>query len=205
MTTSLRAHRIRLACNQDSHVSMQDALTTQVPLIWRGTSVNVEIGLFVGTTIIDTKSNIANLYLEIHATPRSTAPLVQKSIAGSALDVTVTSQQWTAGTHQNTTITLASADTQFDLAGASDEKRTFWMVIHIVDTSGNKITCGGGQITVEEDGAQNDLAVVPQTVPAFRISDGNLELYNPDTATWHAVYVKGAAGQERLAIAGGAA
>lgn len=204
MTISLRPHRIRLACNQDSHNSLVDALTSQVPLIWRGTSVNVEIGLFVGTTIIDSKASIANLFLEIHATPRSSAPLVQKTVAGSSLDVTVSGANWTAGTHQNVTISLSSADTQLDLAGASDEKRTFWLVVHIADTSGNKITCGGGQLIVEEDGAQNDLAVVPQTRPAFRISDGNLELYNPDTETWHAVYVKGAPGQERVVIAGGA-
>lgn len=205
MTTALRPHRIRLACNQDTHTGLVDALTASTALIWRGTAVNVEIGLFVGSTIIDSKSNIASLYFEIHATPRSSAPLVQKTVVGSTLDVTVSGANWTDGTKQNVTIALTSADTQFDLADSTDETRTFWMVVHVVDTSGNKITCGGGQIKVEEDGAQNDLAVVPMSNPAFRISDGELQLYNPDSGTWHTVSIRGSAGQETLAISGGAA
>ena len=66
--------------------------------------------------------------------------------------------------------------------------------------TGEYITLGAGQLLVEEDGAQNGLAAITAAVPAARLSDGELQLWNPDQSKWHTIYVKGAAGAEYLAI-----
>lgn len=206
MTVQLTPHVIRLACVKDVHTPANDLLTAQAPVIWRGTDVFVQLGFFIGAAIIDTKSNISKIYLELHS-PRSSPPLVQKEINGSDLDVTVTEAHWTDKSQQNLTVQLTSADTQQALNDSTDDKRDFWLVVHAVDTSGKLITWGVANLTIEEDGAQNDLAVVPMASPAFRILNGELQLYNPDQplTPWHSIYVRGTAGQEQIVYGGGVA
>lgn len=200
MTQALTARRLRFKFDSQDNTPATDVLTGLQAIVWRGTAVSIEVGLFRTSSVaIDDVSNITTLYLEIHASPRSSSPLVQVT----ATPATLSSANWTAGTHQSATFTLTAAQTQFDMASSSDEKRTFWLVVHAVLTGGTRITCGGAQLTVEEDGAQNDLAVVPLTNPSFRISDGELQIWNPDQSKWHTVYVRGGAGQEQLVIAGG--
>jgi hypothetical protein len=51
-------------------------------------------------------------------------------------------------------------------------------------------------------------AAVPVTVAvdrAYRIADGELQLWNPDQSLWHSIYVRGGAGAEQLVIGAGEA
>lgn len=51
-------------------------------------------------------------------------------------------------------------------------------------------------------------AAVPITVAvdrAYRIADGEFQLWNPDQSKWHSIYVRGGAGAEQLVIGAGEA
>ena len=89
MTTALQPTRLRFACNSRSHSLVTDKLTGAAAIIWRGVPVDVEFALFVDTTLVDDKSNLSAVYFEIHATPRSTAPLIQKTLVPGDLDMTI--------------------------------------------------------------------------------------------------------------------
>lgn len=57
------------------------------------------------------------------------------------------------------------------------------------------------RLQVYDDGAALPLPV--DAPRAFRIDDGELQLWNPDQSKWHSVYIRGAVGAEHLVIAGG--
>lgn len=201
MTTQLTPTIVRTRFDRNSHGSVVDAGGSP-PLIWRGTTVVWQIGLFVGALPIDDKTNLQTLYLEIHS-PRSSHPLLQKSVAAADLDATVTAETWVSGTKQHASIELSAEETQFEIQDGSNDSKNLWFVCHVVTTAGKRITCGGGQITVEEDGAQNGLAVVPQTDPSFRIKDGNIQLWNPTQQKFQTFYPDGLPGQERIVFGPG--
>lgn len=199
MTVSVTRKRIRLAFDSKDHTQSVDVLSQVVPLIWRGESVQIEIGLFLRGAIVDSKTNIAQLVLEIHDSSRATFPLVQKTLQNAAV-ATPTAEEWAAGTSQHGLFLLDYADTQFDMSRATDNVATFWLVVHIVTTDAQplRLTQGGCSFKVEEDGAQNDLAIVPLSAPTFRIINGNLCLYNKTTGRFQAVWMEGEADQETL-------
>lgn len=198
MTTQLKPTRLRFACNSRSHNLVTDKLTGSAAIIWRGVPVDVEFALFVDTTLVDDKANLSAVYFELHATPRSTAPLVQKTLTAADLDMTISEANWTDGTKQHGTFALAHADTQVDFTGATDEKRTLFWVIHAITTEGKYITCAAGQITIEEDGAQNDLAILGAANPTIRVVDGDLQIKNRTTGVWRNVFLEGAGDEETL-------
>lgn len=198
MTTQLQPTRLRFACNSRSHSLVTDKLTSNAAIIWRGVPVDVEFALFVDTTIVDDKTNLSAVYFEIHATPRSSAPLIQKTIAAADLDMTISEANWNDGSKEHGTFALAHADTQVDFANATDEKRTLFWVIHALTTDGKYITCGCGQITVEEDGAQNDLAILGASNATVRVTDGDLQIKNRTTGIWRNVFLEGSGAEETI-------
>lgn len=198
MTTQLQPTRVRFACNSRSHALVTDKLTANAAIIWRGVPVDVEFALFVDTTIVDDKSNLSAVYFELHATPRSSAPLIQKTLTASELDMTISEANWTDGSKEHGTFSLAHADTQVDFSNSTDEKRTLFWVIHALTTDNKYITCGCGQITVEEDGAQNDLAIMGAANPTVRVTDGDLQIKNRTTGIWRNVFLEGSGAEETI-------
>jgi len=184
---------------------MVDAVTNLPAVIWRGTDIVIDLGLFTSSTVIlDVVAPIVTLYLEIHRR-RSLPALLSKTVAAANIAITPTSETWLAGSAQNASIALTAAETQFDLAGdgAILDKADFWLVVHIVDNAGKKITWGVANLTVEEDAAQNDLDVVPMSNPNWRINDGELQLWNPTQSKYQTFYPLGTAGQETIAWGAG--
>jgi hypothetical protein len=198
MTTALQPTRLRFACNSRSHSLVTDKLTGAAAIIWRGVPVDVEFVLYVDTALVDDKSNLSAVYFELHATPRSSAPLVQKTLVPGDLDMTISEANWLDGTKEHGTFALAHADTQVDFATASDEKRNLFWVIHALTTDNKYITCGCGQITIEEDGAQNDLAVLGASNPTVAVVDGDLRIKNRTTGEWRNIWIEGAGDEETL-------
>ena len=203
MTTFAR-HRIRIAPDSKSHTPVNDIISGSTALIWRGTSLQVEVGLLVDGVLKTDISNIASLYLEIHNGSRSGGPLLQKVILAAALHGTLTANDWDSKAEDkyHALFELTYAETQLPLDGDNtlQQKRTFWLVIHAVttDTPARRITWGGCNLEVEEDGAQNDLAVVPMAAPTFRISNGDLQLYNRTTSKFHPIWLEGEDGIEQI-------
>lgn len=202
--TTFGRHRLRIAPDVKKHDPVTDLVTGATPLIWRGTSLQVEVALFYDGALKTDIGNIANLYLGIYNSSRVGGPLIQKSLAAADLHGTLTANDWTAGTEDkyHALFEFAYAETQLpmDGNGTLQNKQTFWLVIHAVttDVSPRRITWGGCNLEVEEDAAQNDLAVVPMAAPTFRISNGDLQLYNKTTNRFRAVWFEGPDGSETL-------
>jgi hypothetical protein len=197
MSTQLQPKRLRFACDSRSHSLVVDKLTGQAAIVWRGVPVSVEFALFVDSTIVDDKSNLTAVYFELHS-PRTSLPLVQKTILAADLDVTISEANWNDGTKEHGTFELTPDDTQVDMASATDDKRVLSWVIHAVTTDGDYITCGVGQITIEEDGAHNDVGILGASNPTARVIDGDLQIKNRTTGVWRNVILDGSGDDEHL-------
>jgi len=206
MSTALAIANIRLPLNMRSHDRVKDALTNAAPAIWRGTDVKVDVLIQVGATVVDSFTGIAKLVLEVHTTTRADSAIVRKEVLAAAL-TSCTSGEWTAGSKQHATFNLDAADTQVSLDATTqiNKSTTFWLVVYAILTSGDLVTLGAADLTIEEDGVENDLPVSGAATPAYRVADGELQLWNPDQETWHTVYIRGLAGAEQLVIGPGEA
>jgi hypothetical protein len=207
--TAFPRHRIRLAPDVKSHALATDIISGGAPLIWRGTSLQVEVGLLFNGVLQTDISNIASLYLEIHSGNRTGGPLLQKILLAAALHGTVTAEEWATGAADkyHALFELNYADTQLPMDSDStlQQKRIFWLVIHAVttDATPRRITWGGCNLEVEEDAAQNDLAVVPMSAPSFRTANGDLQIYNKTTGKFHAIWFEGEEGAETIKYGAG--
>lgn len=195
MSLALPKNRIRITCDAASHGGLTCRLQGGVPKIWRGNDTYIEVGLFFDEAIVDSVTDIAQVVLDIIPyADRDGAPLVEKTASA----VSCTNADWIADTDSkySARFALAAADTQFDMAEASENILALWLVVHVVTTAGARITYGAGQIQVEEDGAQNGLAVVPPQGNNYRPSPttGLPQFYNPDTGKWHSFQPRGPAG-----------
>lgn len=205
---SLPRHRIRLKMDPTSHTPVSCDFTGQAPKTWRGADVQFEIGLAWDGTILTDIVNVATLVLEIHDNAdRDGSPLAQETLAAGSLKQNLTAELWAGELEANCHGLFAFTNAEMQLSLGTnpvEDKKTFWLVVHATTTDGTTryITWGCAELTIEEDGAQNGLSVVSES-PAYRISDGELQLWNPDESTWHTLYVKGAAGAEYLALGPG--
>lgn len=203
MSVQLPRYRTRLKADCLHHGSLTCLLQGAVPRIWRGVDWQVEVALFLGDTFTDDISNIDYVVAELHdASDRDGAPLVQKTVAAVDLNTTLTEEEWDGGAADDAHAVFAfeDGDTQLDMTDAIDNVVNFWLVIHAVTTDGYRTTYAGGVMEVEEDGAQNGLATVTSAVPTVVLYDGDLYLYNPDTALYHKAQATGAAGAVTLAL-----
>jgi hypothetical protein len=201
MSLSVPQHRVRLSCDAVSHNGLTCRLQGSAPKIWRGVDALIEVGLYFDETFVDTVSDITSINLDIIAiADRDGTPLLQKASAASV----ITEAEWLANTaaKYQAKFTLTSADTQVDMTNATDNVLSLWLVIHALMATGEFITLGAGTFQVEEDGAQNGLTVNSPS-PAYRIQDGEVQIWNPDQSTWQTLVIRGAAGAETLAIGPG--
>jgi len=208
MSLQVARHRIRLQCDAISTDAINCLLRDTTPKVWCGVDLQIEVGLYWNGTFVDDLSNIDSLVLEIHTgSDRDSAPLVQETLSSGDLDTGMTEEEWesNASDQAHATFTIAHGDLALDLSDADNNELDFWLVVHAVTNDGTPryITWGGTKLTVVEDGAQLGLAVVTAPDPAYRLNDGELQLWNPDQSKWHTLYVKGASGAEYLAIGPG--
>lgn len=202
MSVILAAQRLRFAGNMYSHAQVPDLITGERAIIWRGTTLFVEVGIFVNAAIITSVAEIASLHLEIlPGDDRNSAPIV--TLLPDAALAVITSEQWTAGTLYNARFALTAAQTQLVVQSttSADNKRSFWLVCHaVLATSSHRVTIFGTQFDVEEDGAQNDLAELGLQSPS-RVLNGALYLRNEsDPTKWNKLRALGLGAARRLEI-----
>jgi len=202
MTVALTRQPVRLAVDPVTWLNLKDVRTNLVPTIARGVDLHIQVGLFYNAAIVESVSNIDSLICEI-LDDLSGPALVTKTLAAGALETPPSLANWTAGTHQHAVFSFSNAETQFDMTGSAQNEKTFYLVIHAVTTNADAlyIPLCRTSLKVVEDGAQNGLGTITSAAPAYRLNDGNLQLWNPDQSKWHTIYVRGAAGAEHLAIA----
>jgi len=200
MSLSLAQHRLRLTCDANAPWNMTCLLQSGAPKIPRGTDVFIEVGLQFKAAMIDSVTNISTVNLDIlSTTDRSGSPLIQKTATPGSCSLA----DWTGldAAKYSARFDLTATDTQFDMTDALEYVLDLWLVIHATLTGGERLTYGYGILQIEEDGAQNGLAVVTPTVPTAKISTaGDLYVYNPDTNKFHRAQATGAAGAVTLAL-----
>jgi hypothetical protein len=194
---AVQRRRIRLKCDAQNHTLMLCQLTGKTPKLWRGIDAQIEVGLFDGGIFCSDLSNLASLILEIHASPLSGAPIVQKTLVLGDLTDDLVESDWTGKDPEDYhgLFEFTGLETNLEMTGATENSRTFWLVVHAVTTDGYYVTFGLAQLVVQEDGAQNGLAVVG-TNQNWRVSPttGLIQFYNATTEKWHSFVPTGPAG-----------
>lgn len=203
MSLQLPRYRMRLACDALSHGSLHCLLQDRSPIVWRGVDMQVEAGLFWGSTLTDDIDNITTLTAEIHDnSDRAGAPLVQKTLAVVGLKTDLTLEEWQGGAADNAhgVFEFSDEDMQLDMTDAVQNIKTFWLVIHAVTADTYRNTYAAGTFDIEEDGAQNDLSVVTSPTPTAKLSTtGDIYIYNPDTERYHRQQATGPVGAVTVA------
>lgn len=150
-------HTIRIAFDMaKSFEDVVDKLSGRTPQFWRGNDLRFEVAIMRNGDILDV-SNLASLTLEVRDDQNIvSAPLMQKTVAGGAMDNTVTGTTWGNNTKQHATFDFTDAETNLSSPGSvfkSTWEDVKYIVLHGVTTLGNVITYQSGPIIFREDGA----------------------------------------------------
>ena len=199
MSVILTRQPIRLKVDPLAWLDLKDVNTNQSPTIARGVDLRVEVGLFYNGAIVDSIANIDALVCEI-LSDLSAAAHVTKTLAVGDLATPPSLANWTNGSGQHAVFEFANTETQLDMTGALSNEKTYYLVIHAVTTDPFPlyVPLCRTVLQVVEDGAQNGLGTITSSAPAYRLQDGELQLWNPDQSKWHSIYIRGAAGAETI-------
>lgn len=189
MSLALPIYRMRFACNALNHDPMPCIIQQRAPQTWRGTDWQIEVGLFWGAALVEDVSSIAELHLDIQPDEmRNGGSTIHKVVLAAAIKQNLTLGDWTGGAVANAhaKFTLTRAETQFDMSNATNHRKSFSMVVHAVMTDGGFLTYGRTVNEVEEDGAQNGLAVLSPGAYSFQIQNSDFPTHV------HTVRIRGA-------------
>jgi hypothetical protein len=159
----LSRERIRFLLDQQFEDGARDVITGEIARAARGDDWQFEFGF--GVTIQDVfalldVSNFQVVTLTVKdAADRGGPTLMQKSIGTGDLNLTLTPEQWDAGTHQHGVIAFAGAETKLEL-GNSTEKNFYWSVV-VTTSTGTTLTLGDGEIRVYTNGVSGEATVTP--------------------------------------------
>lgn len=207
MTQALSRHRLRFALDDTSHAALQCRIQSQLPVIWRGTDLYIEVGFFTDSTFVDDFTNVVSITMEIHTTsPRFSAPLLTKTVLVADFDTGMTSEEWLtdAADQYHARFELSNSETNFDMTNATQEKISFWMVFSVTLTTGEILTMGATVLTCEEDATESGLTALGSSNPTFRLTSGGyLQIKNDDTGKFHTLWAKGVEGAQHLVLGPG--
>lgn len=145
---TIQRERVRLPLELTVKSPVNDKLTADVPRIWRGVDLQIEVALFHDGVLVDV-TNIASLRLRIRpASNRTGADVLDKTVASMA---NITQANWDNNTAQHALFTLTNAEMELDLGGTNEKE--FWASFTATLTSGEKITFGAAKLKILEDGA----------------------------------------------------
>ncbi len=159
MSLQLVRQGIRLRADERSRLPLLDAYTNATPQGWLRAATQFEIALARAGRLVDV-GNLASVTIE--ASPyknRNDSRIFSRTLAGAALDNSVTETTWADGTHQHALFSFNSTEMNVSLGGAA--RADFWLVVSAVTSSGNPLVCGAGRFTLVEDGAFAGVPVAP--------------------------------------------
>ncbi len=194
--------KLRLKCNWRSHAAMVDIITNTAPLIWRGNDLDIQIGLFDGDAIHDDLSTVTSVIVELHQDRSATIGALWQKVSGTDFSLTACTQtNWDNGTGQHAVVPVTAVQTNVDMTGHTNYRKSFWLVVHVVLTSGKKKTYGFTMLEIEEDSAQLGLAPIGTTSGNARMnSSGMFVLKNRTTGEYRTIFLEGSGNEETLAF-----
>jgi hypothetical protein len=149
---NLSAQIVRVGIDVSNFEALKDAVSGQPLRCWKGNDLLVQLGFFLGTTLLGI-GEIASVTLQIKAT-RTGATLIERTVGPSAFDAGLTEATWAAGTNQHVTLEISAAETDLLAITAPATFATFWIVIAAQTTHSpaKNLTVNAGLFTVFEDG-----------------------------------------------------
>lgn len=161
MPLQLLRQGIRLRADERSRLPLLDQSTNATPEGWLRAATQFEVALARGGSLVDV-GNLASVTLEASPYDQRNAPRVfSRTLAGAALDNTLTEATWADGSGQHALFTFSSAEMNLPLQGAA--RADFWLVVSALTSVGNPLVCGTGRLTMVEDGTFADTPVAPAT------------------------------------------
>lgn len=179
--------RLRFLLYPGPHAVINDIITNEAPIVWRGADCRVEVAIGASASTIETNiTNIANIYMELHSGSRNGNlwPTPKSPDDGYT---EITQEDWdgglTADCHYGWDLTRT--DMQIDLTATSQANliTTFWLVWHCELDTGEFVTLRAANLKIEEDGVQNDISGVTPT-STVRVVDGDLQMYDFADEQW---------------------
>jgi hypothetical protein len=171
--------RIRLAVDTSQMGSINDVLTGANPQFWNGVDLQIELGLFYGSTLVDV-SNFDSITVDLkESDPRTGLPLMSQTIASGSLNTGLTVDLWNTGVSSDchALAVFTNAETNLYL---SDDAVTFWLVVSALtnDSPGHKIVLGATPIVVQEggEGVEPPASVINPTYYTAAQSDARYSL-----------------------------
>ncbi|HRZ83117.1 MAG TPA: hypothetical protein P5069_11700 [Candidatus Hydrogenedentes bacterium] len=195
--TAWTKQTIRWGFNVFSHSLALDLKTNAKAVIWKGTPVDVQIGVLYSTTdVVAVVAGFDELYLSIVSASRSTEYIRKTVLAAAFTDITFA--EWTAASKQHATVSLTEADLNITITGGTISNTQTDLLAVLwgkTKTTGLYPTLGVAGITFEEDGVgPTGLPVWSTSDLNWRIHNGKLQVYNADTGLYHSIAAAGAAG-----------
>lgn len=150
MSFQLVRQGIRLRTDERRRGPLLDAFTHATPQGWVRAATQFEVALARGGVLVDV-GNLSSVTLE--ASPeadRDGARVFSRTLAGSALDASLTEATWADGSKQHALFTFSSAEMNVALGG--EARADFWLVVTVLTTAGNPLVCGAGRFILVDDG-----------------------------------------------------
>ncbi len=151
MPLQLVRQGIRLRTDERRRGPLLDAFTHATPQGWVRAATQFEVALARGGVLVDV-GNLSSVTLEASPeTNRDGARVFSRTLAGSALDASLTEATWADGSKQHALFTFSSAEMNVALGG--EARADFWLVVTALTTVGDPLVCGAGKFTLVDDGA----------------------------------------------------
>ena len=165
MPLQLVRQRLRLRADERSRLPLLDNYTNATPKGWVRAATQFEVALASGGGLVDV-GNLSSVTLEASPYNDRTGPRAfAQTLAGGALDNTLTEATWTDGTRQHALFAFSGSEMNLPLQGAP--RADYWLVASAVTASGDTLVCGAGKLTMVEDGAFAGAAAAPPNSPVL--------------------------------------
>lgn len=165
MAIVIERDRIRIALNSQDRGSeggSSDIVTGESPRGWVRTDLQFEFGIFQETELA-LLSNMASVQVTVKpAANRRASAVLRKTITSADLNLTLTAEQWEAGTHQHFKVAFTNAETAIDLNGLTEAEFFLSVVGYTTDVPSRRIPLGTCRFVLEDDGSEDaDDAATP--------------------------------------------
>jgi len=135
--------------------ALWDVARDRLLTIVAGDALDIQLGIFDPTdtdAVEGTPTDLATITLEIYASRTATATIMD-AVATASI-VTLTAPNWTAGTHQNATLSLSGTVTNVAMERAA---RHCWATIYGIRTDdGERVNLGSGPVLLLRSAAGGD-------------------------------------------------
>lgn len=137
---------IRLQANwREPGEAPTDASGDDAPKFWKGGALRLELGVFDGAAIYNV-SGLTSITIRVRAGQQATGHLMEKTVVAADFNLSLTTTQWDAGTHQHAVFSFTDTETNLDMDGHSQKE--LWMVVSALTTGGERIIISAGPVTI---------------------------------------------------------